>query len=178
MKYFIIFAIVFITNTSNAQGPVIPLGSISLQMGVYDRGLIGVGFDLNGRHDGMGYFNANASVGLGIYVSDGGWIFDVDPSIYLTLSPSYNFGKKNSFFTIGFDGKRLQAEGQEVGYGAGGFMGGTFNFNGGFVFKVRAGVTRWYELGSDGPGFDILYSRTSPITPSMGISIGYGFGRR
>jgi hypothetical protein len=57
-------------------------------------------------------------------------------------------------------------------------MGLTVNMQKGFVFKLRAGGTNWFDMGSDGPGFDILYSSRTPVTPSIGISLGYGFQMR
>ena len=172
-----IFLSSFCSFAQDEQQMIVPEHTVCFEMGVNSRGLAGFGYDYNFYPTSNYYFNVHTSAGVGVYYSSGGWFGDIDPSLYLTLSPSFNFGKGMSFFTFGGEFKYLHTEYEYSGYGLGGFIGGTFNFPGGFVFKARAGITQWMDMSDDGPGADILRDMHGiNFLPSVGLSFGYAIG--
>ncbi|NRA12933.1 MAG: hypothetical protein HRT57_13340 [Crocinitomicaceae bacterium] len=153
----------------------IPVYSFSFETGSNSRGIAGFGFDYNFKPHGNYYFNLNSSVGVGMYYSSGGWFGSIDPSLYLNISPSMNWGSNGKFFTTGVEAKYLYTEYEYSGFGFGGYIGGTFNTRSGFIFKLRGGLMQWANMPDDGPGADIIQeSFNTKLLPTLGLSFGFG----
>lgn len=181
----IVILLLFISYSSKAQEVrvieevdshlknVIPGYEFTIETGVNSRGLIGLSLGKNFKNVSSGYTNLSASAGFGLYWEDAYIVPEPVPSFIASLSPSYNMGEGSSYLTIGGELKYMYCQPNYEGSGLGGFLGYAYNGPSGFLFKVRCGATKWFDLPEDGPGFDLLGSKL-PVG-MFGMSFGYGF---
>ncbi|MFT5820484.1 MAG: hypothetical protein ACI8ZM_001726 [Crocinitomix sp.] len=167
MKKLITLVLVIIGLNVNAQLDNVKSHTISIESGLWDRGVTGIGYNYNFLKTENAFVSIHASAGLGL-------LFENE---YYTVAPSINIGKKNVFLTIGAQYKYtdhyylelrefLTETGEFEGSGIGSFVGFNIFSESGFNFKGRISMTHLINSGE----------RMS-FMPGAGLSFGYSFGQ-
>ncbi len=164
-----LIALVLVVLGLNAFGQMdnVKSHTISLETGLWDRGVTGIGYNYNFLKTENTFVSIHASAGVGLlFVNE-----------YYTIAPSLNIGKKNAFITIGAQYKYtdhyylkwrdfLTETGDYEGSGFGSFIGFNIFSEAGFNFKGRISATYLTNAGE----------RMS-LMPGAGLSFGYSFGK-
>ena len=167
MKKLITLLFVIIGLNATAQLDNVKSHTISLESGLWDRGVTGIGYNYNFLKTENTFLSVHASAGLGLlFINE-----------YYTIAPSFNIGKKNGFLTIGVQYKFtdhyylklsdfLTETADYEGSGFGSFVGFNLFSEAGFNFKGRISATYLFNSGE----------RMS-LMPGAGLSFGYNFGK-
>jgi hypothetical protein len=179
MKPLLIIALILLINPLNSVSQIkkgsIPKNVISLESGIWSRGLLGVSYSRNIFINKKVHFSADASAGAGVNLRCR------EENIFLTLNPMINLGNGTTFFMIGFETKYYQLNTANTWYnwwndkletnkfyyqgitaspvvGISSFHGEHFVFKSRFstlIFRTENNNTKW--------------------RPSVGFSMGYSF---
>jgi len=169
---FLLALCLIITTWSSAQQNPIKKTTISLETGVYHRGLLGVGFTKNFAQIKPGFFSVELAGGVGIGYGN--------LNNYAGVTSSFNIGAKNFFLSIGYEAQyyRLHLlQGTDKissffrnsystfeGINTSPVIGFTILTGSGFTFKARGAAIAIKDSGTN-----------TRLYTSIGYSFGYSF---
>lgn len=167
MKKLITLIVVILSLNATAQLDNVKPHTISIESGLWDRGVTGIGYNYNFLKTENSFVSLHASAGVGLGIENE----------YYTIAPSINIGGENVFLTVGAQYKYTQHYNLSgvlfggitpnyEGSGAGGFIGFNIISDGGFNLKGRLSATYLANSGD-----------RMPFMPGAGFSFGYNFGR-
>ncbi len=177
MKKLITLIVVILSLNATAQLDNVKPHTISIESGLWDRGVTGIGYNYNFLKTENSFVSLHASAGVGLgFENQNGLGFENE---YYTIAPSINIGGENVFLTVGAQYKYTQHYYYNLsgvlfggvtpnyeGSGAGGFIGFNIISDGGFNLKGRLSATYLANSGD-----------RMPFMPGAGFSFGYNFGR-
>ncbi len=116
----------------------------------------------------------SGAAGLGVQFIDDDLLFDAFPIYFLTLSPTYQYGKGNTFLSLGLEFKNVISEEAYNGTGVGAFAGYSYNGPRGFLFRFRVGLSAWSDGRTGVDYYQFLDQKI--LIPMSGFAFGFRFG--
>ncbi|XOV69106.1 MAG: hypothetical protein ACFHU9_07950 [Fluviicola sp.] len=175
MKWLLLLLILSISSLSYAQDEInVPKNEINFEHGYMNRGLLGLAYCRNFAKGEKTYFGVSAFGGLGLQIIDASFLFDSYPIQFFGIAPSFQYGVKNSFLSLGLEAKGITSREAYNGMGVGVYAGYSYNGPKGFLFKMRLGATSWSEGTTGTPYYEFSGQRIA--VPMIGSSIGFSIG--
>ncbi len=180
MKNLFTLLVLFLSFVSISQEEVdymtVPSNEINFEHGYLNRGLMGISYGRNFAKKEMTYFSVAGSAGLGVQLVDEGFLFETYPIVFFGISPSFQYGVRHSFLSLGLEVKNISSNDAYNGFGIGAYAGFSYNGPRGFLFKLRLGATNWSDGSTGIPYYEFADQRL--VIPMLGSSIGFSFGNR
>lgn len=157
----IILVFIVFQNPGFCQEESFRKNTISVESGIWSRGLVGLSYSRNFLKRKFLFMSADAFAGIGA------------SGYYYGLNTTFNFGRNELFFTTGFDVKKCEIQFSEnqifsdyyfKGPAYNPFIGLNLYAPAGLSIKTRAGIMPIYKNHT----YDGFF-------PSMGVSLGYSF---
>ena len=156
-----ILVIIVFQNPGFCQEESFRKNTISVESGIWSRGLVGLSYSRNFLKTNFLFVSADAFAGIG------------SSGYYYGLNTTFNFGRDELFFTTGIDVKRCEIQYSET------LIFGDYYFKG-FAYNPFIGVNLYTPAGlsiKTRAGFMPIYKNRNydGFFPTGGISLGYSF---